>query len=71
MGVHDRKKIQVTMKGSSALREVTWCFTPSQPIQLYQGEHRVKITECKTGWAETSWVSCFSLKIIVCFSFDS
>ena len=35
------------MKGSSALREVTWCFTPSQPVQLYQGEHRVKIKNVK------------------------
>ena len=24
-------------------KEVTWCFTPSQPVQLYQGESRSKL----------------------------
>ena len=23
-------------------REVTWCFMPSQPVRLYQGEERVR-----------------------------
>ena len=23
-------------------REITWCFMPSQPVRLYQGEERVR-----------------------------
>ena len=27
-------------EGERERERVSWCFTPSQPVRLYQGEHR-------------------------------
>ena len=29
-------------------KSVSWCFTPSQPVRLYQGEHRQRKMQVQT-----------------------
>ena len=45
-------------------REITWCFMPSQPERLYQGEERVRevLYVQKTNPQEKSWVEDGSVK---------
>ena len=42
-------------------KEVTWCFMPSQPVRLYEGEERVREVQYKEElWCrqiqENGWV---------------
>ena len=34
-------------------KSVTWCFTPSQPLLLYQGDLKERSSRC--GWRRGGW----------------